>query len=45
MCSGRAPVLRELVEMLIGASGRKVDIKVDSARVRANELQVVIGSK
>jgi GDP-4-dehydro-6-deoxy-D-mannose reductase len=44
VCSGQAPVLRELVEMLIDRSGRKVDIEVDWARVRGNEPRAIIGS-
>lgn len=44
VCSGQAPPLRDLVEMLIALSGRKVSIVVDSARVRANEIQAIIGS-
>lgn len=44
VCSGQAPLLRELVEMLIDASGRKIDIEIDRARVRANEMHIVIGS-
>ena len=31
VCSGRAPLLRDLVEMLIAGCGRKVDIEVDWA--------------
>ncbi len=44
LCSGQAPLLRELVEMLIEGFGRKVDIDVDWARVRGNEPRTVIGS-
>lgn len=44
LCSGQAPLLRELVEMLIEGLGRKVDIDVDWARVRGNEPRTVIGS-
>jgi GDP-4-dehydro-6-deoxy-D-mannose reductase len=44
VCSGQTPFLRELVEMLIDSCGRKIDIDVDSARVRANELHTIIGS-
>jgi GDP-4-dehydro-6-deoxy-D-mannose reductase len=44
LCSGQAPLLRELVEMLIEGCGRKVDIQVDWARVRGNEPRTIIGS-
>jgi GDP-4-dehydro-6-deoxy-D-mannose reductase len=44
LCSGQAPLLSELVEMLIAAFGRKVDIEVDWARVRGNEPRTIIGS-
>jgi GDP-4-dehydro-6-deoxy-D-mannose reductase len=44
VCSGQAPLLRELVEMLIDGCGRKVDIEVDWARVRGNEPRAIIGS-
>ncbi len=42
--SGEAPLLRDLVEMLIGASGRKIEIEVDQKRMRGNELQTIVGS-
>jgi GDP-4-dehydro-6-deoxy-D-mannose reductase len=44
VCSGQAPLLRELVEMLIDGCGRKVDIEVDWARVRGKEPRAIIGS-
>lgn len=44
LCSGRAPILRELVEMLICGSGRKIDIEIDWSRVRGNEPRTIIGS-
>jgi GDP-4-dehydro-6-deoxy-D-mannose reductase len=44
LCSGQAPLLRELVEMLIEGFGRKVEIEVDWARVRGNEPRTIIGS-
>jgi len=44
LCSGQAPVLRELVEMLIYGSGRKVEIEIDWSRVRGNEPRTIIGS-
>jgi GDP-4-dehydro-6-deoxy-D-mannose reductase len=44
VCSGQAPLLRELVELLIGASGRKIELRVDQSRVRKNEINTVVGS-
>jgi GDP-4-dehydro-6-deoxy-D-mannose reductase len=44
LCSGQAPLLRELVEMLIAGCGRKVEIEVDWARVRGNEPRTIVGS-
>jgi len=44
VCSGQAPLLRDLVEMLIDCCGRKIDIEVDWARVRGNEPRIIIGS-
>ena len=43
VCSGSAPLLRDLVEMLIAGCGRKVDIEVDWARVRGNEPRTIVG--
>jgi len=44
ICSGQAPLLRDLVEMLIGNFGKKVDFKIDQVRLRRNELKTLIGS-
>jgi GDP-4-dehydro-6-deoxy-D-mannose reductase len=44
LCSGQAPFLRELIEMMIEVCGRKVDIEVDWTRVRGNEPTAIIGS-
>jgi GDP-4-dehydro-6-deoxy-D-mannose reductase len=44
LCSGQAPFLRELLEMLIEGCGRKINIEVDWARVRGNEPRTIIGS-
>ena len=44
LCSGQAPLLRELVEMLIEEFGRKVDVEIDWARVRGNEPRTIVGS-
>jgi GDP-4-dehydro-6-deoxy-D-mannose reductase len=42
VCSGQAPLLRDLIEMLI--DGREIDIEVDWSRVRGNEPRAIIGS-
>ena len=44
VCSGQAPILRDLIEMLIDCSGRKIDVEVDWSRVRGNEPRTIIGS-
>ena len=44
VCSGQAPLLRDLVAMLIAACGREIDIEVDPARMRGNEPHMIIGS-
>ena len=44
LCSGKALLLRDLVEMLIDGCGRKIDIEVVWGRVRGNEPHTVIGS-
>lgn len=44
VCCGQAPLLRELVELLIEGSGKKIDIQVDWSRIRGNEPQTVLGS-
>ncbi|MEH2526998.1 GDP-4-dehydro-6-deoxy-D-mannose reductase [Bradyrhizobium sp. AZCC 2176] len=44
LCSGQAPLLRDLIEMLIKESGQEVDIEVDWSRVRGNEPRAIIGS-
>jgi GDP-4-dehydro-6-deoxy-D-mannose reductase len=44
VCSGQAPPLHLLVQMLIRSCGRKIDIEIDRSRVRANELHTIIGS-
>jgi GDP-4-dehydro-6-deoxy-D-mannose reductase len=44
VCSGQAPLLRELVELLIQYSGRKIDIELDWTRIRGNEPRTVIGN-
>ena len=44
ICSGQAPLLRDLVEMLIRNFEKKVDFEIDQARLRRNELKTLIGS-
>ena len=44
VCSGQAPLLRDLVELLIDASGRSIELKIDQSRMRKNEVKTVIGS-
>jgi GDP-4-dehydro-6-deoxy-D-mannose reductase len=44
VCSGEAPLLHELVEMLIRGFGRKVEIEVDWRRVHENEPTTIVGS-
>ena len=44
ICSGEAPLLRDLVDMLIKGYGRKVEIVVDWTRVRGNEPRTIVGS-
>jgi GDP-4-dehydro-6-deoxy-D-mannose reductase len=44
LCSGQAPLLRELIEMMIDVCGRKVDVEVDWTRVRGNEPATIVGS-
>ena len=44
LCSGSAHRLRDLVELLIEGSGRKIDIEIDRTRLRGNEPRTIIGS-
>lgn len=44
ICSGDATELSELVEILIGVSGKSVTIETSAARLRPDELEVVVGS-
>jgi GDP-4-dehydro-6-deoxy-D-mannose reductase len=44
VCSGEAPLLRELVEKMISFSGRDVKIEIDWNRVRGNEVRTILGS-
>lgn len=44
VCSGVAPRLRSLLDIMIAESGRDVVIDVDPARLRAGELAIIVGS-
>ena len=44
ICSGQAPRLRELVEMLIEGCGRRIEIELDWSRIRGTEPRTIIGS-
>jgi GDP-4-dehydro-6-deoxy-D-mannose reductase len=43
ICSGQGTKLSEIVRALIAASGRQIEIAVDPARVRANDVPRVVG--
>lgn len=43
ICSGRATRLADLVDMLIAASGKKVDVEIAPERVRPGEIRAVFG--
>ena len=44
VCSGQAPLLRDLVDCMISSSGRNVSLEVDPARVRPGEIRTIVGS-
>ncbi|HTO67853.1 MAG TPA: NAD(P)-dependent oxidoreductase [Bradyrhizobium sp.] len=44
VCSGQAPLLRELVDLLIDGCGKKIDIRIDWSRIRGNEPYTILGS-
>lgn len=44
VCSGQGHVLRQLVEDMIRLSGRDVRLKVEAARLRANDVRRLVGS-
>jgi len=44
VCSGVAPKLQSLVDILIAESGRDVAVDVDPGRLRSGELAVIVGS-
>jgi GDP-4-dehydro-6-deoxy-D-mannose reductase len=44
VCSGQAPLLRQLVELLVDGCGRKIDIRIDWSRIRGNEPHTILGS-
>lgn len=44
VCSGRAVSVRSVVEMVRGLTGHELDVRVDPALVRANEVRTLCGS-
>lgn len=44
VCSGKAIAVREILDRLVAASGMKVEIRQDPARMRASDTPVVVGS-
>ncbi len=44
VCSGQAPLLRDLVEMLIERCEGSIEIQIDWARIRGNEPRTILGS-
>jgi len=44
ICSGEASCLRKLLDMLILASGKKIDVETDPSRFRSGEQRVIVGS-
>jgi nucleoside-diphosphate-sugar epimerase len=45
VCSGRAYTLRDVLDMTEKVSGRHLDVRVNPAFVRANEVKVLLGSR
>jgi GDP-4-dehydro-6-deoxy-D-mannose reductase len=43
VCSGRAVAIRELLDMMIQRARVAVEVKIDQARYRPNDLPVVVG--
>jgi GDP-4-dehydro-6-deoxy-D-mannose reductase len=43
VCSGRGVAMREVLDSLIALSGLKVEVRVDTARLRPADLPVLIG--
>jgi len=43
VCSGRGRRIRELLDILIAASGAKVDVQVDAERLRPSDVPALIG--
>lgn len=43
VCSGRAIAIRDLLEMMLARARVPIDVKVDAARYRPNDLPVVVG--
>jgi len=44
VCSGQAPLLRDLVELLIEGCGKDIEIQIDWSRIRGNEPHIILGS-
>jgi nucleoside-diphosphate-sugar epimerase len=45
VCSGRAYTLNEVVDMAMRVSGHQLEVKVNPAFVRANEVKLLVGNK
>lgn len=43
VCSGRGVRMRELLDMLIGISGARVEVRVDPARLRPSDVPELVG--
>lgn len=44
LCSGRDWSIRQLLEMLVGMAGVRIEIQPDPARMRPSDVQVLLGS-
>lgn len=45
VCTGRAVAIRDLLDMLLARARVPIQIKVDSARYRPNDLPIVVGDR
>jgi GDP-4-dehydro-6-deoxy-D-mannose reductase len=43
VCSGRGRPIRDLLELLLAASGARVEVRVDPARLRPSDVPVLVG--
>ncbi|TRZ92014.1 MAG: NAD-dependent epimerase/dehydratase family protein [Methanosarcinales archaeon] len=43
ICSGNSIAMREILHMMIGCSGLKVDVSIDSSRLKANDIDDIFG--